>query len=73
MRDVEAISGLRGVAECTPFYKPGETIGVLGPKQYFARAYSQAQSRDELEEIEKEVLARSHAYNEEGEDMLLQG
>ena len=72
MSNVETISGLKGVAECTLFYHTGETVGVLGPGQYFARVYTQAGGRRELEEIEREVLARCHARNERGEEMLLQ-
>lgn len=32
MHMVEEIANLEGVAECTLFYREGETIGILGPK-----------------------------------------
>ena len=70
MREIRNITSFAMVAECTFFYEEGEKIGVLGPKQYFARVYTQADTIQDLLAAEEKVFEYCHVRNENGEEML---
>ena len=53
------------------FYKEGEEVGILGPKNFFAVFFLCARTREEVADAEKAFLARAAAYAEDGTQLLL--
>ena len=52
------------------FYKEGEQVDVLGPRQYFARYYVAGKTREEMLEAESDIFAAARAYAVTGEQLL---
>ncbi len=52
------------------FYREGEQVGILGPKQYFARFYMYADTAEEMLSAEKDVFDQARAYDEKDRQML---
>ena len=70
MQEIRNIAFMEKVTECTFFYHEGEEVKVPGPKQYFARAYVQADTLHELLDVEKKIFRRCHVRNTEGDELL---
>lgn len=58
------------VASSVLFYTEGERTAFLGPKQYFARYYLCADSREEMLEHERYLLRHAKAPGKENGDLL---
>ena len=67
---IRALADHPAAADSVFFYKDGEQAGVLGPRQYFARFYVCAGSREEMLQVEKEFFLRADVRNEKGEPMV---
>ena len=52
------------------FYKEGEHVGVLGPRQYFARYYMYGDTHDEMLKAERDVFERARAYDTQDRQLL---
>ncbi len=52
------------------FYREGEQLGVLGPKQYFARYYVEGATREEMLRIEAEIFRKARAYTRDGKQLI---
>jgi len=52
------------------FYKEGEHVGVLGPRQYFARYYMYGDTHDEMLKAERDVFDRARAYDTKDRQLL---
>jgi len=67
---VRELTGGAGVRHSVLFYKEGERLGVLGPKQYFARYYVEGQTREEMLRLEAHIFRHARAFNEKGEQVI---
>ena len=67
---MRALINREGVIYGQLFYHEGDKVGVRGPNSYFARYFIQADSRQELERLEKDVLSSCTAKDEKGEELL---
>ena len=58
------------VKDSVLFYREGETVGILGPKQYFARYYIALDNREDMIRKEDEILNRASAKDILGQELL---
>lgn len=73
LRDESAVRELTGgeaVRHFVLFYEEGERLGVLGPKQYFARYYVEGQTREEMLREEAHIFRHARAYTEDGKQVV---
>ena len=73
LRDESAVRELTGgeaVRHFVLFYEEGERLGVLGPKQYFARYYVEGKSREEMLREEEHIFRHARAYTEDGKQVV---
>ena len=61
------------VEESILFYRPGDSVGVFGPRPYFARYYVTADTREALDEKTGIILERAGASDENGQELLFRG
>ena len=73
LADQQSLYELRShpaVRQSLLFYREGEHVGILGPKQYFARYYMYGSTREEMLRAEQDVFNRARAYDREGNQLL---
>ena len=68
--EIRSLAGHPAAVQSVLFYKDGEQAGVLGPRQYFARFYVCADSREEMLQAEKDMFDHANVTNEKGERMI---
>lgn len=67
---IRALAKHPAAVQSVLFYRDGEQAGVLGPRQYFARFYVCADSREEMLRAEKDLFLGADVINEKGESMI---
>ena len=67
---VERLCSFKPVRQSVLFYREGERLGVLGPKQYFARFYVAGDTREQMLRAEAEIFRHARAFTDRGEQLI---